>query len=490
MPPLSPRSPTGSPAAEHTASRPHTPSHALPVPHAHSHTSSFTRSHTFAHSRAAPCTHALPHTFVHSPPHTHAPLHTSSLAHTLPHSHTPLHAHTQTHALLRTLPHTFSHSLTHTHTLTLPCTLPPSHTHCRPLALPPTPQRPPTKRRRDAGGAHTRRAHTMLRGTYQAGSLGPGAVLLLPLVFHVCISLRWFGGGRGRGEGGPGGREEGGRGGGPEGFRTDNDTLTPNAGAPGAGGAGAEEEEAEAGEEGGRAGSAPRRGGSADSLRDAPLRSQQCTMTSRGGMAPAPNVPPPPAAALARRPPESRARPPPSLARAAAAPLSPPGPGAAGRGPDYNSRGAARRADGASPQGREGRCRGGVAGVAWYPLAPSRALRRGSSRGPLPRPPARRAPLAALPAQPKIGARPFPAARSPRRRLLTARGSAVGPGVPGGRPPRAAGACGAPACVLPVPLAVSKLGTGAPAEEVWVQEEPVAAGLLSERGETLRSVAG
>lgn len=26
-------------------------------------------------------------------------------------------------------------------------------------------------------------------GTYQAGSLGPGAVLLLPLVFHVCISL-------------------------------------------------------------------------------------------------------------------------------------------------------------------------------------------------------------------------------------------------------------------------------------------------------------
>lgn len=28
--------------------------------------------------------------------------------------------------------------------------------------------------------------------TYQAGSLGPGAVLLLPLVFHVCISLRWF----------------------------------------------------------------------------------------------------------------------------------------------------------------------------------------------------------------------------------------------------------------------------------------------------------
>lgn len=129
-------------------------------------------------------------------------------------------------------------------------------------------------------------------------------------------------------------------------------------------------------------------------------------------------------------------------------------------------------------------------------LVPVGAVPRPASRlfsgapSPPARPPARRAPLAALPAQPKIGAWPFPAARSPRRRLLTARGSAVGPGVPGGRPPRAAGACGAPACVLPVPLAVSKLGTGAPAEEVWVQEEPVAAGLLSERGETLRSVAG
>lgn len=176
--------------------------------------------------------------------------------------------------------------------------------------------------------------------------------------------------------------------------------------------------------------------------------------------------------ARTKRPPAAGGRPREEAARERSAPAAkpresgrgtslPPGPGAAGRGPNYNSRGAARRADGASPQGREGRCRGGVAGVARYPLAPSRALRCGSSRGPLP-PPARGAPLAALAAQPKNGARPFPAARSPRWRLLTARGSAVGPGVPGGRLPRAAGACEALACVLPVPLTVSKLGSGSP----------------------------
>lgn len=63
-----------------------------------------------------------------------------------------------------------------------------------------------------AGG---RRTHKSSGGTYQAGSLGPGAVLLLPLVFHVCISLRWFWGGWGASGGGVeraggGGREGGG----------------------------------------------------------------------------------------------------------------------------------------------------------------------------------------------------------------------------------------------------------------------------------------
>lgn len=189
-------------------------------------------------------------------------------------------------------------------------------------------------------------------------------------------------------------------------------------------------------------------------------------MTSRGGMAPAPNVPPPPAAALARRPPESRARPPPSLARAAAAPLSPLGWGRRGGGrtttpvvPRGGRTGRlprdAKGAAGAGSPGSVGtRWRHPAPGVAALSGAPSPAGPRGASGRP--------APLAALPAQPKNGARPSPAARSPRWRLLTARGSAVGPGAPGGRLPRAAGGCGAPAYVLPVPLAVSKLGSGSP----------------------------
>lgn len=44
-------------------------------------------------------------------------------------------------------------------------------------------------RRGASGGAGGTRGRRAGGGTYQAGSLGPGAVLLLPLVFHVCISL-------------------------------------------------------------------------------------------------------------------------------------------------------------------------------------------------------------------------------------------------------------------------------------------------------------
>lgn len=105
--------------------------------------------------------------------------------------------------------------------------------------------------------------------------------------------------------------------------------------------------------------------------------------------------------ARTKRPPAAGGRPREEAAREQSAPAAkpresgrgaslPPGLGAVGRGPDYNSRGAARRADGASPQGREGRCRGGVAGVGRYPLAPSRARRRGSFGGPFPCRPAGR----------------------------------------------------------------------------------------------------
>lgn len=180
--------------------------------------------------------------------------------------------------------------------------------------------------------------------------------------------------------------------------------------------------------------------------------------------------------ARTKRPPAAGGRPREEAAREQSAPAAkpresgrgaslPPGLGAAGRGPDYNSRGAARRADGASPQGREGRCRGGVAGVGRYPLAPSRARRRGSFGGPFPcRPAGRlRAP------DPTRGA-PRPAEKRgpalPRRAissLAPTHGSGLGGGSGrSGRLPRAAGGCGAPAYVLPVPLAVSKLGSGSP----------------------------
>lgn len=186
--------------------------------------------------------------------------------------------------------------------------------------------------------------------------------------------------------------------------------------------------------------------------------------------------------ARTKRPPAAGGRPREEAAREQSAPAAkpresgrgaslPPGLGAAGRGPDYNSRGAARRADGASPQGREGRCRGGVAGVGRYPLAPSRARRRGSFGGPFPCRPAGRlgAPRGARPhsrrSPPSRKTGPGP---PPPRDLLAGAYSRLGARRwvralrAGGRLPRAAGGCGAPAYVLPVPLAVSKLGSGSP----------------------------
>lgn len=180
--------------------------------------------------------------------------------------------------------------------------------------------------------------------------------------------------------------------------------------------------------------------------------------------------------ARTKRPPAAGGRPREEAAREQSAPAAkpresgrgaslPPGLGAVGRGPDYNSRGAARRADGASPQGREGRCRGGVAGVGRYPLAPSRARRRGSFGGPFPCRPAGR-----LGAPGPTRGAPRPAEKRgpalPRRAissLAPTHGSGLGGGSGrSGRLPRAAGGCGAPAYVLPVPPAVSKLGSGSP----------------------------
>lgn len=211
--------------------------------------------------------------------------------------------------------------------------------------------------------------------------------------------------------------------------------------------------------------------------------------------------------ARTKRPPAAGGRPREEAAREQSAPAAkpresgrgaslPPGLGAAGRGPDYNSRGAARRADGASPQGREGRCRGGVAGVGRYPLAPSRARRRGSFGGPFPCRPAGR-----LGAPGPTRGAPRPAEKRgpalPRRAissLAPTHGSGLGGGS--GRSGRAGGCPGLRAAAGLPPTSSRFLwpcrnwAAGAPAEEVWVQEEPVAAGLLSERGEKLRSVAG
>lgn len=133
---------------------------------------------------------------------------------TLPHGHSRAASRSLAHTPRLPLPRSLSHSEPLAHSF-------PRLAHTLPLCLSPSrpasqwPRPPATKRRacgraaRRAGGGGTRspRTHTQCcrchRGTYQAGSLGPGAVLLLPLVFHVCISLRWFGGGE-RGEGGPG----------------------------------------------------------------------------------------------------------------------------------------------------------------------------------------------------------------------------------------------------------------------------------------------
>lgn len=82
--------------------------------------------------------------------------------------------------------HTHSQAHTHTHWGPRASPLPQNNKEREPGELAAAPAGSGRLRRRGPARGGGRRAGG---GTYQAGSLGPGAVLLLPLVFHVCISL-------------------------------------------------------------------------------------------------------------------------------------------------------------------------------------------------------------------------------------------------------------------------------------------------------------